>query len=370
MSNYTAPQNLILATGMQSGGTTLVSWCFLQNPLLDGMLDMASDRIQVDFQRVQTPWVWVKMTNYSFRWSEVAEIYSLYGFNVKPLLIVRDPYRSYASLKYKWYGRNSLTAEDPPLILRFRRFFEDWQIFIDNNWPIIQFEQFLEAPESELRRVCAELELNYSDDMLDWPKPIDELAYVSQPNHTFSEQLNKTKGALKLTSAGLEPVALTLEEVSWIEHELAPLLKQYNYDRPALLAATGRIKPHPFDGRRYIGYGSQPRLKPFSEVLALIIEELKKIEFNQLFIYGAGEVGDYVFHEVHSTGLVVSALLDKNEALHGKHHANIEIKPIEAVSLSNGDVIIIAVLQSINEIRDNIFKVVGDLNITCFSLSE
>jgi hypothetical protein len=65
------PHRLILAAGLQSGGSTLVSWCFLQRGDTDGLLDMENSVIHVAFDRVRTPVVWAKMTIGSFRWLDV-----------------------------------------------------------------------------------------------------------------------------------------------------------------------------------------------------------------------------------------------------------------------------------------------------------
>ena len=76
---------MILATGTQSGGTTLVSAAFLKHPELDGILDMASDRIEVNLSAVTTPVTWVKMTTIAFRWQEVASVYDMHGYKPYPM---------------------------------------------------------------------------------------------------------------------------------------------------------------------------------------------------------------------------------------------------------------------------------------------
>ena len=66
-----------------------MSHSFLKHPELDGILDMASDRIEMNLARVSAPVVWVKMTTIAFRWEEVAAVYEQQGYEVYPLLIFR-----------------------------------------------------------------------------------------------------------------------------------------------------------------------------------------------------------------------------------------------------------------------------------------
>src|SRR5690242_18747883 len=115
-------RRMILCAGLQSGGTTLVSWCFLQRADTNGVLDMAHDNLRVNFEAVTTPVVWVKMTVGAFRWSDVCQMYRDLGWQPEPLLVVRDVRATFASLMKKDYGFNGTTAEEPPLRMRFRRF--------------------------------------------------------------------------------------------------------------------------------------------------------------------------------------------------------------------------------------------------------
>ena len=50
------------------------------------------------------------------------------GWDVLPLLVVRDVRSVFRSLLGKDYGSNGITAEEPPLRMRLRRFEEDWNI--------------------------------------------------------------------------------------------------------------------------------------------------------------------------------------------------------------------------------------------------
>ena len=106
---------------MQSGGTTLVSWCFLQRKDMDGILDANNDVFADLPPSVARPFAWIKTTIGSFRVSEQIDYFRDLGWTVRPLLICRDVREAYASLRRKQYARNGTTAEDPPLRLRLRR---------------------------------------------------------------------------------------------------------------------------------------------------------------------------------------------------------------------------------------------------------
>src|SRR5262249_31765043 len=129
MADERMRRRFILCGGLQSGGTTLVSWCFLQRRDTDGVLDMPHDTIRTSFERIQTPIVWCKMPIGAFRWLDVCEVYQDLGWSPEAVLVVRDVRSAFASLMKKEYGYNGTTAEEPPLRMRFRRFLRDWELF-------------------------------------------------------------------------------------------------------------------------------------------------------------------------------------------------------------------------------------------------
>src|SRR5438094_9826269 len=90
MTPASSDRRMILCAGLQSGGTTLVSWTFLQRRDTNGVLDMQNSIIHASFDRVVEPIVWVKMTIGAFRWLEVCDVYRDLGWNPQPLLVVRD----------------------------------------------------------------------------------------------------------------------------------------------------------------------------------------------------------------------------------------------------------------------------------------
>lgn len=211
---------LYLAAGLQSGGTTLVSWCFLQRADMDGVLDLPHDALQ-PLPLVETPATWAKLTIACFRFHEVAEFYRWYGCEVRPLLVVRDVRRVYASLRKKWYGMDGTTAEDPPLRLRLSRFLEDWREFRANDWPILRYESLVADPESALRDLCGKLGLAWDDAMLTWPKPVTGIADAGSGNSTFFRSLAQGGAAAALIRSKGEqpPQGIPDNELAWIaEH--------------------------------------------------------------------------------------------------------------------------------------------------------
>jgi len=222
-------RELILCSGLQSGGTSPVSWCFLQRPDMDGVFDMENSVIQTDLSRVSTRYTWVKMTVGSFRTTDVAGVYSDMGFSVRPFLITRDVRHAFASLITKEYGINGNTAEDPPLRMRYRRFLDDWMLFREKGWPILSFEKFVLDPETELQGLCKQLQLSWDDSMLHWPKPAAAISYISRGNRTFEGSRARgsgLQGAL-MQNKILQPENPIPEcELAWLEKTFS----SYNLD--------------------------------------------------------------------------------------------------------------------------------------------
>jgi hypothetical protein len=217
---------MILCAGLQSGGTTLASWCFLQRADCDGVLDMKRDVLQTDLSRATQPLTWVKMTVSSFRWLEVQEQYRDMGWAPEPLLIVRDVRSAFASLQSRSYGFNGTTAEDPPLRMRFRRFLLDWQLFRENDWPILKFEELVIEPDATLQRACEDLHLPWDDAMVKWPKSLNDIAYVGTPNRRFASSI--VAGNLH-DAIDVDALTLNVETVPPVEHAwLEEMFADYN----------------------------------------------------------------------------------------------------------------------------------------------
>jgi hypothetical protein len=231
VSETNSKRRMILCGGLQSGGTTLISWCFLQRRDTDGVLDMENDIIQTTFDKAMQPICWVKMTVGAFRWLDLAELYRDLGWQPAPLLIVRDARSAYSSLIKHSYGFNGVTAEEPPLRMRFRRFLRDWELFQANGWPVIKFEDFLQDERTVLAEACRVLNLPWDEGMISWPKKPKEIAYTSDTNKTFMESI--AKGGLlaaklpdraALSSDGLPP-----SELAWLEEVFARYNDVHHY---------------------------------------------------------------------------------------------------------------------------------------------
>lgn len=217
---------LILCAGMQSSGTTLISWCFLQRPDTDGVLDMENSVIETAFDGITSPYIWVKMTIGSFRWFDVACIYKDLRYNVKPLLVIRDVRDIYASLVTKEYGNNGTTAEDPPIRMRFRRFKEDWERFAENGWPVVKYEDFILDAPGVLKEYIGKLELPWTDHMLVWHKNLEDLAFPGIGNETFHRTLGYEKRLDKILLQNTKPDTsnIPVREIDWLEREF----QEYN----------------------------------------------------------------------------------------------------------------------------------------------
>ncbi|WP_456407415.1 hypothetical protein [Thiolapillus sp.] len=243
--DHSSAQTVILATGLQSSGSTLLSWCFLQREDMNGVLDGDSDLIPLLPADVHTPFIWYKTTISCFTLAEQAAVLEDEGHVVRPLLLVRDVRAVWASLMKKPYGRNGVTAEDPPLRLRMRRFLSSWQDALARNVPVLRFESFLSQPEDSLKRLCGHLELPWRQAMLDWPKPAEQIADMRHGNARF---MSADKAGLQ---AALDPNVsreisgqIHADDLAWLEETFA----DYNLalDYPAHLemeVLPGRAKP-------------------------------------------------------------------------------------------------------------------------------
>ena len=89
------------------------------------------------------------------------------------------------SLRKKSYGRNGITAEDPPLRLRVRRFIDDWRSAAATGTVLMRYEDFVKTPESTLQQVCYQLGLPWDPAMLVWPKAAERIADRKNGNGSF-----------------------------------------------------------------------------------------------------------------------------------------------------------------------------------------
>ena len=208
-------KKLLLCVGPQSAGTSFISWCFLQRKDTDGVLDGFHDRLGI-LPEVSTPYLWYKTTISSFRLNEMIQFYEAEGFEITPLLVVRDIRIVWNSLSKKTYGLNGLTAEDPPLRTRLLRFKQDWEFVRSENWPILRWESFIENPEQTLKAICKNMNLEWDSAMISWPKSWDEITSPINGSPTFKKNLEKgLKGSLVLTQAS--EISIGERDLSWLE---------------------------------------------------------------------------------------------------------------------------------------------------------
>ena len=190
-------QPVILATGLQSSGSTLLSWCFLQRPDMDGTLDGDCDLIPLPPEGVVTPYLWYKTTISSFDLEEQIRLLEDEGRQVRPLLVTRDVRAVWISLMRKPYGRNGCTAEDPPLRQRFRRFLRSWEHARDAGIPLFRYEDLATDLAAPLKRLCDSLDLPWDPSMVEWPEPDPRIADPRQDlawlEHHFDE-FNRAMG--------------------------------------------------------------------------------------------------------------------------------------------------------------------------------
>jgi len=236
---------MILCGGMQSGGTTLVSWCMLQRRDANGVLDMPNDIVRVSFDRVTEPILWVKMTVGAFRWLELFELYTDLGWRPEPLLIVRDTRMVCASLARKPYGANGTTGGDPPLRVRFRRFLRDWEVFRANGWPLVKFEDLLRDERAALEQAGRALGLPWDEGMLTWPKRLPDIAYVDGTQKTFAESLaqGSLTAALRRDRAQATLDHLPPAELEWLDETFAAYNHHHGYPRRLAPGRTGSLPP-------------------------------------------------------------------------------------------------------------------------------
>jgi hypothetical protein len=268
---------LYLCAGLQSSGSTIISWCFLQRADMDGVFDARND-VLPDIPAVATPLAWCKITISSFRFSEMKAHYEDEGFAVHPLLVVRDVRAVFNSIIKKHYGSNGITAEEPPLRMRLRRFKEDWELFRDRGWPTIRYETLVVEPEPTLRAAVAALGLPWDDGMLSWPKQKDQIAAPRHGSPTFRQSLGGSFGeTVKPSLADLRVGNVPPEDLRWIDREFADFNRAFGYPEHAPPAgdragAETRAVPKWENTRRY--RRSQKPFTKFQEAVSRIASKV------------------------------------------------------------------------------------------------
>jgi hypothetical protein len=249
-------RKLYVCGGTQSSGSTLISWCFLQRHDMDGILDADNDLLAEIPATWGRPNTWYKTTISCFRMTELIAHYQDAGWSVHPLLVVRDVRQVWSSLCKKSYGRNGITAEDPPLRLRLRRFKEDWEQFRRSGWPMIRYETFVADPIEVLRFVCSQLGLHWDEAMLTWPKNPESIASTKHGNQTFRQ--TRGQGLLQSLKQGSEEIkagAIPPRDLEWLESEFAEFNQENGYVDHVQVAPSstgnGRAIPNYESTRRH-----------------------------------------------------------------------------------------------------------------------
>ncbi len=243
--SHSSTQTIILATGLQSSGSTLLSWCFLQRADMNGVLDGDTDLIPLLPLAASSSLAWYKTTISCFTLQEQMACLEDEGYTVLPLLMVRDVRKVWASLMHKHYGRNGVTAEDPPLRLRFRRFLESWQYAMAHQLPVVKYETFIEQPEKVLKELCVKLGLPWDEAMLNWPKPAGQISNTRHGNATFRES---DKGGLKAAirpPAKAQEITLHGEDLDWLNQYFTRFNRKMDYPAELLrvIRLPGRLTP-------------------------------------------------------------------------------------------------------------------------------
>jgi hypothetical protein len=249
---------LYLCAGLQSSGSTIVAWCFLQRPDMDGVLDARND-VLPEIADIRAPNVFCKITTSSFRLTELTGHYADEGWDVRPFLVVRDVRAVFNSLLSKHYGSNGTTAEEPPLRMRLRRFKEDWLAARERGWPLIRYESLVLEPEPTLRRACADLQLPWHDEMLTWPKGREDMAAPAHGSPTFRQSRGESLHAtLKPEMAQLKTANVPSDDLDWMEREFAEFNRAFDYaehapasQRIGAAATEPRCVPRFENTRRY-----------------------------------------------------------------------------------------------------------------------
>ena len=221
---------LYLCAGLQSSGSTLVSWCFLQRPDLDGILDARNDVLLDAPPGWPAPRFWCKTTIVAFRLREQVLHYQDAGWNVRPLLVLRDVRRVFASLLAKSYFSNGLTAEEPPLRLRLRCFKDDWEWFRDLGLPMIRYESLVLDPVGVLKQTCAKLGLPWDSSMVGWPKRHPGAGFDGGGSQTFQQTRGQTWwDSVRPEMASLCVERIPAEDLEWLEDEFQEFNEAMGY---------------------------------------------------------------------------------------------------------------------------------------------
>ena len=223
---------------------------------MDGVLDARFDHLPAVPHTLSAPLPWVKFTIACFRFSEVKSYFEDEGWEVRPLLVVRDVRSVFNSLIKKKYGRNGITADDPPIRLRLRRFLEDWRLFRDRGWPVLSYEHFAADSLNQLKDLCGKMQLPWDEAMAAWPKRVEQIADPGFGNETFALSRGASLAqTIKASLATVKTENIPRADLEWLEHEFADFNVAMGYPSHVPPAASpalpGRAVPRFENTRRY-----------------------------------------------------------------------------------------------------------------------
>ncbi len=206
---------------------------------MNGVLDGDTDLIPRLPIALNARFAWYKTTISSFALQDQIACLEDEGFGVSPLLLVRDVRAVWNSLAHKHYGRNGITAEDPPLRLRFRRFLSSWQYAMERDIPLLKYEDFIQQPEALLKRSCEALSLPWDEGMLSWPKPAKDIADMRHGNATFRDSDKQgLLTAIKQPRSGFLG-DIHGQDLDWLDEYFAEFNQLMGY--PAQLSSVNRL---------------------------------------------------------------------------------------------------------------------------------
>jgi hypothetical protein len=245
---------------------------------MDGVLDGATDLLPPLDPGLGRPLAWYKTTIACFRLCEVADHYRDQGWDVHPLLIVRDVRKIWESLVKKTYGLNGITAEDPPLRMRLNRFLDDWERFRAEDWPILRYEQLVEHPRRALEAACDRLDLPWDEAMFTWPKQHEDVADAQRGNKTFWN----TRGSNlldTLASYADQPktLAVPAADLVWLESRFREFNMANGYPLHVELPASGAVASPPPSFAATRRYRWETMRKPFRQLLLMLGFENRRL---------------------------------------------------------------------------------------------
>ncbi len=223
-------KHLYLCGGLEESGATLVSWCFWQRSELRPVVASTGDLLPHLEPAADGRATWLLTPFRSFRLTEMIHHYRDLGWTVRGLMVVRDLRPVWASLASRTDVRNGVTAEDPPLRVRFRRFVEDWELFWWMRWPMIRIEDLLADAEKTLRGASAALELPYHEVMSRWPRPLEMSDTTRLPDADFCRLRGRNLAETLMNFAG-EPIQQTVAsaDLAWLETEFQEFNTENSY---------------------------------------------------------------------------------------------------------------------------------------------